>query len=473
MESHAAEILIKPGKNTTRPAVGETVLITKEISNTILPKWQGKVQQIQDIPLENDIMKIIAYDLKFKINFINVKNSGYASSKGSTIFSTEVETPSITDLTLGSVDTTDSVLDTISFGKSISGADSKVTRSSAFEMIQVMGDRDIYIHRDGTADFLNGAGTNRSATHILLHGLNGILSPDIGYSEDEIRKVKQVIVKGAGTGSNFILGTAGTPLSTDKVKQIDLPYIASNATATLAATTIYNEFNKTNKYAKFVMTPDIFITNYDVFDTVKLKARLTNKTIDENLKIFSIETVVSIGADFHETVTLELQNFTRAQLAPTLNPIEASTVSLATIKTGIEFTQSNINTLPVTFGTHSSAFISATVTASETTVVTIGTFSSQKTSGAFVYFSVKCVIKTNSGGVTDIVIRFYVSDGTTNYPISMSMDHAIGRGVGDELDIQMPIFIPTDVSGKTITLKAIANENVDVTGYSYMHSLGL
>ena len=472
IDSESADILILPAPGSVRPTINDSVLITKELDNTILTKWQGTVQQIQDVPLPNNVIKIIAYDLKFKSNFLNVLNAGYASSKGSTIFSTEVE-PSKTGLTLGTVDTTDTVLDTMSFGKSITGKDSKVTKSSLFEIIQVVGDRDVYVQRDGTVSY-EDAGTDRSSTHVLEHGLNGVLMPDIGYSEDETRRVKQVIVKGAGTGSNFILGTAGVPLSTDKVKQIELPYIPSNATATLAATTIYNELNKTNKYAKFMLTPDLFKTNYDVFDTVKLKARLSNKTVDENLKIFSIETTVSSQDESHEIVIIELQNFERAQLAKMVNPIEASSNSLANMRTGIEMTQAENHVLPTSLGQYASLFIEATVTSTPTNIGTIGTFSSQKTNGAYVHFGLKCTIRSDGGIPSNYkVIRFYVNLGAVKYPVDENIDHLVGKIVGEQIDVQITYFIAAEVADSTVTLVAESNGKIDVEGSAYMYSLGL
>ena len=474
IESKTADILVLPATGSQRPVFDESVVITKEIDNTKLIKWQGKVKQIQDVPLPNNVIKIIAYDLKHKINFLNVLNEGYSAVKGSTIFNTELE-PSKTGLTLGTVDTSDPIIDTTSFGKKIisTSQSSKVTKSSAFEVIQIIGDKDIYVQRDGTTSFEDAGNSTLYLTHVLEHGLNGVLMPDIGYSEDEIRRVKQVIVKGVGIGSNFRNGVEGTPLSTDQIKEIELPFIASNDTADLAADTIYNELNKVNKYAKFMLAPDMFKTNYDVFDTIKLKARLSNKTVDENLKIFSITTTVSAGDEMHEIVELELQNFERAQLAKMLNPIESSSNSLANIRTGVQFTQVNDNVLPVTFGDHASVFIEETVTTSPTSIATVGPFSAQRTSGAYFHFGVRCVIRTNSGGVTDIVIRFYVSDGTTNYPIDFAIDHRIGKGVGDLLDLQLTFFIPIDVAGKTLTLKAESNASVDVTGSAYAYSLGL
>lgn len=473
VESKTATILIAPAKGSTVPIYDEAVIINKEINNTTILKWQGKVKAVQYIPLPNNTIKIIAYDLKYKINFLNVKNSGYSSSKGSTIFTTEVETVGITDLTLGTVETTDSVLDSVALGKSISGSDSKVTRRSAFEMIQIMGDSDIYITRDGTAHYLRDAGTDRSTTHILEHGLNGTLNPDIGYSEDETRRVKQVIIKGAGVGTNFLLGTAGTPATTDKVRQIELPFVSSNATATLSAQTVLNELDKTNKYSSFQLDTDLFSTNYDVFDTVKLKARLPNKTINEDLKIFSIKTIVSSGLDdIHELVTIELQNFERAQLAQMLNPIEVANHSLATIKSGISFTQAEINTLPASLGEHSNTSIEETAIPGTTDIATLGTFSSQKTSGAYVILGLRCIIRKFSG---QVLIRFNVSDGTTNYPISNNLDYDIGNSIGETTYLQITIFIPADVAGKTMTLRAVVGttDEVEVKGQAYMFSLGL
>ena len=472
MESKVAELLLAPAKGSTNPAFDEVVIITKEINNaTPLLKWQGKVQQVQDIALPNGTIKVIAYDLKYKINFVNVLNAGYASSKGSTIFSAEIE-PAKTDLTLGTVQTTDSILDTVSLGKSISGSDSKVTKSSAFEIIQIMGDSDIYIERNGTAHYLRDAGTDRSTTHILEHGLNGVLLPDIGYNEDEIRRVKQVIIKGAGVGSNFILGTAGTPSSTDKVKQIELGFVASNATATLAAQTVLNELDKTNKYAKFRLDVDLFSTNYDVFDTIKLKARLTNRTLTVNLKIFSIETTVSPGLDdLSESVTMELQNFERAQLAKMLNPIEVSSNSLARIKSGIKFTQVDNNTLPASLGEHSNTNIDETAIAGLSTLGTIGTFSSQKTNGAYVNVGVRCTARKSGSGS----IRFNIYDGVDSWPKSNNLDYPITSDVGAETYITFTVFIPVNVAGKTMELRSVigVGDEVEVKGQAYMFALGL
>lgn len=469
IETQIAEILLLPATGSTRPLVDDVVLITKEIDNTILSKWQGTVKQIQDIPMPNNVIKIIAYDKKYKLNFLNVLNAGYASSKGSTIFNSEIEV-SKTGLTLGTVDTSDSVLDTISFGKSVSGTDSKVTKGSAFEIIQITGNRDVYVERDGTANY-NDAGTDRSSTHILEHGLNGMLLPDIGYSEDETRRVKQVIVKGAGTGQNFILGTFGTPLSTDNVRQIDLPFIPSNATATLAAETIYNELNKVNKYTKFMLVPDVFTTNYDVFDTVKVKARLTNKTINENLKIFSIETTVSTDNEISETVVIELQNFERAQLAQLSNPLEVTQKSMATMVSGVTFTQSNNNVLPASLGERSNTNINETALAGLTDVATLGTFSSQKTNGAYVHLGLEIIMRKAAGN-----IRFFIRDDLGNaYPASNNLDYPLHGYIGDSTFLDFNTFIPADVAGRTFTLRTLVGvgQEVEVVGQAYMFSVGL
>ena len=473
IESKTAEILIAPARLATLPAIGDAVVISKQINNgTPLVKWQGKVEMVQNIPLPNNTIKVIAYDLKYKVNFNNVKNSGYASSKGSTIFTAEVETPAVTDLTLGTVETTDAVLDTVSLGKSISGNDSKVTRSTSFEIIQILGDSDVYIQRDGTANYLRDAGTDRSSTHILEHGLNGTLMPDIGYSEDETRRVKQVIVKGAGVGTNFILGAAGTPATTDKVKQIELPFVPSNATAQLAAQTILNELDKTNKFAKFRLESDLFQTNYDVFDTVKLKARLPHKIINENLKIFSIKTIVSNGLDdLHEVVELELQNFERAQLAKMLSPIKVTQNNLATIKTGISFTQADRNSFPLLVNEQITSTFENTVASGLVDVATLGTFSSDPTMGAYVTIGVRMIIRKKTNGV----IAFQFGDGTDLFPTgSNRLVLQIPDDVGDVAYDSFTFYIPKDVAGLTITLKALLGTTgeVEVKGRSFMESIG-
>ena len=473
VDSKTAEILMSPAKGSTKPEVGDTVIIEKEIDSSILLKWQGTVQQVQDIPLPNNIIKVIAYDLKYKINFNNVKNSGYASSKGSTIFTTEVETQPITGLTLGTVNTTDSVLDTMSFGKSIGSSDSKVTRSSAFEIIQIVGDRDIYIQRDGTADYLDGAGTDRSSTHILEHGLNGTLMPDVGYSEDEIRRVKQVIVKGSGVGTNFVLGAVGSPSSTDKVKQIELPYIPSNATAALAAQTILNELDKTNKYARFLLAPDVFKTNYDVYDTVNLKARLPNKTINENLKIYAIETIVSGQDEVHEQVILTLQNFERAQLANMISPLLANSNTLATLKTGITFTQADRSIEPNQVNEQITSDFEESIAAGGTvTVTTLGTFPTAPTMGAYITVSFRMIVRKTTTGI----IGFQFSDGIDTFPTGTNrINLQIPIVIGEVIRESITFYYPKDVTGKTITLKALlggTSAEVEIKGRSYMQSVG-
>lgn len=474
VESKTAELLIAPAKGSTRPTIGEAVLITKELDGTVMTKWQGKVFQVQDIPLENDIIKIIAYDLKHKINFKNVLNAGYASVKGSTILSTELETPSITDLTAGTISTSDSALDTMSFGKSITGKDSKITKNSAFEIIQIVSDRDIYVKRDGTVDYGTSVGTDRSATHVLEHVLNCTLAPDIGYSEDETRRVKQVIVKGAGVGTNFILGTAGTPLSTENVKQLELPYIPSNATATSAAQTIFNELDKTNKYSKVILSPDVFKTNYDVFDTVKLKARLTNRTINENLKIFSIETIVSAGDEVHETVTLELQNFARAQLASMINPIEASSNTLASLQTGISLTQTNRNNLPSRIEEQISSSYESSVTSLTSITSSLATFGSVPIMGVYITLSMKITVRKKTAGEMNIFF-FNATIGTfPDNTVGKQLKVNIPIEVGEVMRDSLTYFIPADLAGLTLQMfgEVVSTGEVEITGKAFIESVG-
>lgn len=475
VNTQTAEILVLPAGGA-RPALGETVIINKEIDNTILLKWQGTIQQIQDVPLPNGVIKLIAYDLNFKLNFLDVKLIGYNASKGSTIFTSEIE-PAITGLTSGTIDTAtvgtrNTVIDTIAFGKALAADQSLIKRTIAFEQIQILSNADIFISRAGVADF-GVAGVDRSSTHIMEHGINGTLMPDIGYSEDEKKRVTGIVIKGVGSGSVFKHGTAGAPSPTDKVNQIDLPYIQTVETANKVAATILTELNKTNKYAKFMLAPDVFKTNYDVYDTVKLKARLSTKNIDENLKIFSIETTVSAQDELHEVVIIELQNFERAVLAKMLNPIEASTNSISNMRTGMAVTQASNNIIPFSLAQHSSVFIEATVTSTPTNIGTIGTFSSQKTNGAYVHFGLKCVLRKDGGVGTVKVVRFYINLGAVKYPIDENIDHLVGFAVGDTLDVQITYFIPADVADATVTLIAECNGSVDVEGSAYMYSLGL
>lgn len=472
MESQVAELLLAPAKNTTLPTQDESVIINKEVNNTTLLKWQGKVQRVQHIPLPNNTVKVIAYDLKFKINFNNVISIAYASQKGSAIFSIEAQPTATTDLTLGTVQTTDAVLDTVTFGKSILAGDSKITRSSAFEILQILGDSDIYIERNGTAHYLRDAGTSRTTTHVLEHGLNGTLMPDIGYSEDEIRRVKQVIVKGAGVGSNFFQGSAGSPTAADKVKQIELPFALSDATADLAAQTILTELDKTNKYAKFQLEVDLFQTNYDVYDTVKLKARLPNKNVDENLKIFSIETIVSSGLDdISEISIIELQNFERAQLAKMLNPIEVSSNSLAMIKTGISFTQAGRNSIP----TRIEEAVSVEYESQAESFELIGqlhTFNSTPIMGAYVTLGLNITTRKKALGA----IQLYFFDGTDVYP-----DNSLGKqiqvffnpNVGERTYDSLTYFIPADLAGKTLNffINVDSFGEIDVTGKALIQSV--
>lgn len=476
MISKVAELILDPARMSTIPAFNEVVIITKEINNgTPITKWQGKIQTVQDIALPNNTIKIIAYDLKYKVNFVNVLNSGYASIKGSGIFTSEVQTPSITDLTLGTVETTDPSLDTVSLGKSISGSDSKVTRSTAFEMIQIMGDSDIYIHHDGTADYLRDAGSDRSSTMILEHGLNGALMPDIGYNEDEIRRVKQVIVKGTGVGTNFILGTAGSPGSTDKVRQIELPFVSSNATASLAAQTILNELDKTNKYSKFRLDTDVFQFAYDVYDTITLKARLPNKTIEETLKIFSITTTVESGSsDLNESVTFELQNFQRAQLAKMINPIEVSTSELARIKSGISFTQADTNIIP--------SIVSEELTTNFDSVVSLGdtgmgglviAFSSIPSVGTYITLSLKITTRKKGSGT----LLMYFGDDAGFYP-----DHGTGKdivvsynpSVGAVTYDSLTFHIPQNQAGRFLLLfgEPETSGELAIEGKAYIQRIG-
>ena len=461
-ETQSADLLLNPAKGSTLPAINEAVLIEKEVNNTKMTKWEGKVNQVQFIPLPNNTVKVVAYDKAHKVNFVNVANIGYASQKGSSIFSTEVAPASTTDLTAGTVDTSDLVLDSVAFGKLKDVDSSRLNRKSAFDIIQSISDRDIYIQRNGTTDFLNGAGVDRSTTHILEHGLNCNLMPDIGYTEDETRRVKQVIIKGTGIGTNFRLGSAGTASPADKVKQIELPYVQTNDTADKVATNVLAELDKLNKFAQVQIPSDVFKVNYDVFDTVKLKAKLPNKTINENMKIYSIDTIVSGGLDdIHETVNLELQNFRRAVWAEMSNPLRNADNAINSLQLSEGFTQAGRNINPDIPQQVSLVGFDDIIGTSAVTE-NLATFNSKPIMGVFVQLTIKVVVRKTSGQF--LVVLF--SDGTTDFPTPGVIPLEIKTNVGDVTYLNLSYRINADISNKTLQLKMIVGSGEIEAGVS-------
>lgn len=473
-ESQTCSILIVPARGVTLPAFNDIISIDKEINGTTLNKWQGRVTTIQNIPLRDGTVKIIGYDFLRKASYIKVANLGYNNQKGSSILATEVAPYPTTDLTPGSISTTDQVLDTVNFGKNVSGGtDSAIDRSSAFQMIAAMSGRDVYIHRDGSVDLsgTGGSGTDRTTTHILEDGLNCNILPDIGYTEDETRRVKQVIVKGQGVGTNYVIGSAGTPAATDKVRQVEMAYIQSNAIANLIATSILNDLNQTHKYTKLELV-DLFLTNYDIYDSVTLKARFPTKTVNQSMKIYSIETTVSNGlSDLHESVMLELSNFLRGVWAATVIKSEVADAVGKIENFNLVMTQAAISILPnivaETLGTAAPADIGTVETYIEDVV-----FSSAPTVGCHVEMDLEITCKRES---STGILHLRLSDGTNSYPSSGNVKVTFEPFVGERTRQHVSFFISADIKSKDITLYGTVESSglVEVIARDIYYTIGV
>ena len=443
------------------PSKGDTLIVTKEILNIKVVKFQGKVTRIDYLPAYLGQVHIIAYDMVRKMLYLPARALGYASSKGSTIFSNEIgPDTATTDLTTGTVTTTDTSMDTWNFGKSLTGADSALSRNQILDIIQLVSGFDVYIHKNGTADFVNGAGTDRSASITLEDGMNGSLSPDIGYSEDDTRIVKKVIVKGSGVGvknGNIGVATAGGYVSTDKVRQIEMPYLSSAQTCNAAAANLLTELNKTAIYAKFILL-DIISIDYDIFDTIKLKARLPNKIINVNLKIFSIETEVSPNAERYETTTIELANFNRAVTAPLVvsgqpGYAQANNISLSAISTQATDAQLKAATSnQVVAAAYGAAGGTQTVGTSFVSIYTFPTLPNQDVLGVHLWIPVRIVVGSVSGKTG---VLFQITDGTNFFPSATAQieveykDAASTESLGG-----FSIYIPGNVKNQSLAIQA-------------------
>lgn len=463
------------------PAKGDTLLVLKEILGTTITKFQGKVTRIDILPGKSGQVHIIAYDMNRKILYLPARALGYSSSKASTILSNEIGPgSSTTDLTVGSIATTDTSFDSWNFGKSLTGADSALSRNNVLDAIQIVSGYDVYIHKDGTVDFKNGAGTDRSATIILEDGMNGDLSPDIGYSEDDTRIVKKVIVKGSGVGitnGNIGVATAGGYASTDKVRQVDLTFLASPSTCNAAAANILTELNKTAIYAKFILL-DIISIDYDIFDTVRLKAQLKNKTVDVNLKIFSIKTEVSPNAERHEIVTLELANFNRAVTAPLVvsgQPGDATQNNISLTSTSTQVTDLQVRSASGDSIISSVQQTSTLIGLSGTSPQNVTAFALGATdiSGVHIWVGIK-IVPTITG---QNIIEFSVSDGTNIYPASGASLIVPYVDVLAQISVQgLHIFIPGNLKNKTLTLRAKINHvtaTVNLTVYPTLYAISI
>lgn len=457
----------------TLPTFDDSIIVKKQLLSNNILKWQGKVNQVRYLPTFPAAIEVIGYDLARKINSLKVPALGYSTTKGSTIFIANRDPEATTDLSTGTTDTADPSLDSIDLGKSKTGLeDSAFRRRQAMELVQMVSDRDIYIERAGAAHFNNGAGVDRSATLILEHGLNGFLTPDVSYLEDETRRIKKVTVKGKGVGDLFYTGSAGTAAAADKVKQIELPFLVSKDTLDKAATNIIAELDRTIKYAMFNFI-DVFTETYDVYDTVRLKARLPIKNIDDStLKIFSIETTVSGGKEQFEIVTLELLNFRRGIWAKLVDPLKVAEAEDSRLGVSIGATQVldhvGMNSIVTDVG---ATRVTATITSAAFVNVGSNAFASTpRNSGCHIMMGIRItplVIDLISGGTLFIK----ATDGTTDYPASSQIRVQYNDMVYKPTFTTAHLFIPADVSGKTITLKGLtlgdAIVRIDILPFFY------
>lgn len=469
----------------TIPQIGDTITVHKEIlGQPKILKFQGKVSGVGYMPTQKAQMYIIAYDLLRKISYEESAVKGFTTpTKCSGNFSSQIAPSSKTDLTAGSIDTTDSPPDSVNFGKSITGGDSLLHRNQCLDILQMISNRDVYVAKTGVANFANGAGTDRSsgANKIeLVDGINGSIIGDIGYFEDDTRIVKKVIVKGKGAGvRDSFLGQAlaGGYTPDDKMRQFEFAWLVSNQTCNTVAANILADLNKRVKYAKFQMTPDPYYVDYDIFDTVKLKARLPNKNVNENLKIYSIETEVAIGKELSEIVTLELLNFTRGIWAPLLMPNKAGSAAENNIALSSISTQAQDHV--------GSSGGSSVITENQTTVTgaTIDIFesildsftpsSANRIAGLHIFYSLRIIPRQRTlptPVTSEITLHvFDVTSGVDYPPISVGFKPYRGM----ESFAFAHLFIPTDVSGHTLQVLASTNsDDIDVLGDRTYYSIG-
>lgn len=462
------------------------MVLTKEVLGTTITKFNGTVQQMMYLPSKKGEYRIIAYDKNRKITYLASASptsgnySGYAATKGSTILTTEIGPSSATtDLTAGNIDTTDPAIDTVNTGKTVNGTDSKLTRQNVLEMIQTITNGDIYIHKDGTTDFkLAGAGTDRTSTIVLVDGLNGELTGDFGYFTDNSKTVKRVIVKGKGTGVlNAVIGAAQDPsyVSTDKIRQFEIPFLQSYSTCNNVASNLLAELNKVTQYAKFQLT-DILTVDYDVFDTVRLKAKLINNNVDVNLKIYSIDVVVNVNQQEHESVILELLNFNRAIFAPLIIPTMAAGAAQKNIALSSQSTQAQDN---IGSAGGSSIIQNSANAVTETIVgiseVSIGSvvIGSTSIAGVFLNMDFKIIGRKFGSGIGILFIR--VTDGTNFYPVGGTFMWVQYSANEESITYKTcSILIPVDASGKTLTIKAqVADGEVVIENATYIETIGV
>ncbi len=476
--AQVAEVWIRIAAGTL-PAINDVITIKKELLGTTLTKWEGRVSGVGYPSNDKTLVFIQAHEYLRKIGYLPTITAAFTSpTKSSTIFQTEIgPNQATTDLTIGTINTSDTAPEEQAFGKVLSPNASKLHRDQAFKILQMISNRDVYIERSGRANFLNGAGVDRSSTIELVDGINGDLVGDRGYIEDSSKIVKKVIVKGKGVGSiDWKYGEAVDAgyVSTDKVRQFEMAFISKNSVCATVAQNILAELNKVTKYAKFQLHPELITIDYDIFDTVKLKAVLANKNVDENLKIYSIETEVSGD---NEIVTLELANFTRGVWAPLVLP-GASSQGNADL---VSFSANNTQTFDQVGNGGGASVISeelteigaATVTTTESTIKTFTALSATKLAGTFVQLFFRIFPRKYGNG--DGILSLRIFDGSSIYYPANPNYLKIAYDPRKKIITYAPtsILIPIELSGKTLRLKAKVNSGeVEVTLRPYLETIG-
>jgi len=449
----------------TLPQKGDTITVTKEIFGVKILKFQAKVNSANYLPASDQKQSfyVVGYDMLRKINYAESATIGFSSpTKCSGNFATQIAPTSKTDLTSGTIETDDAAPDSVSFGKSIIGGDSLLMRDTCFEILELLADKDMYVTKAGAANFRSSPGTDRTVAGpnlmVLIHGINGTIDGDLGYMEDDTRIVKKVRVKGKGAGikdAYFGEAVAGGATSDDKVRQIELPFLISPQTVNTAAANLLAELNKTVKYAKFRMTPDPFKVDYDIFDTVKLVARLPNKIVNENLRIFSIETEISVSKETHEIVTLELCNFRRGYSSALIMPTKAGEANdhLSYLSTVSTQAQDHVGASGGSSVIAASSSISGNRQEIDSLVfASVAGFPmpAQNVAGVHFFFSVKIV--PHFKGSELLFVR--LTDGTNFYPNSDGVVVAYSDEVGIPTYQIVHIFIPANVNAVNLTLQA-------------------
>lgn len=460
---------------STIPQIGDTITVHKEIlGQPKVLKFQGKISGVGYMPTQKAQMFISAYDMLRKISYQESSVKGFSTpTKCSGNFSSQIAPQTKTDLTAGSIDTTDSPPDSVNFGKTITGGDSLLHRNQCLDILQMISNRDIYVSKAGAASFVNGAGTDRSTGSNkmeLVDGINGSIIGEIGYFEDDTRIVKKVIVKGKGAGvKDSFLGQAvdGSYTTNDKMRQFEFPWLVSNQTCNTVAANILAELNKRVKYTKFQMTPDPFYIDYDIFDTVKLKARLPNKTVNENLKIYSIETEVSLGKELSEIVTLELVNFNRGIWAPLLMPNKAGSASENNIALSSISTQAqdHVGSSGGSSVITSQGFTSATevVDTTDTLLLTVAIAASPRSAGIHIMIPYRLIPRKRTTNSENANLTMYAVAYTSaiDYSAFVTMPYPSYRGK-DHIGY-LELYIPADVAGCNIDIRgAVDTGEIDL-----------